>query len=275
MCAQYDPRVMERNDEDFENYVADTLAELPGVRAVALGGSRATNTHTSDSDWDFALYYRRDFDPEDLRAVGWPGEISAIGGWGGGVFNGGAWIEVDGRHIDVHYRDLDDVEHHLAEAREGRFHLERLAFHMAGIPSYLVVAELAINRTLRGELPKPEYPEALSKSASNVWWQVAQLTLGYVREAHAERGHVTETAGAIGQAACEAGHALLAYRREWITNEKRLLERSGLREIDGILAGIGSGAESLTKAVDDALVLLNAKVAAETDESATLSLLGD
>ena len=266
---------MERDDEAFENYIADTLAGLPGVLAVALGGSRATGTHEPDSDWDFAIYYRGEFDPADLRAVGWPGEVSAIGGWGGGVFNGGAWIEVDGRHIDVHYRDLDDVEHHLAEAREGRFHLERLAFHLAGIPSYLVVAELAINRTLRGELPKPEFPEALRKTAPDVWWQVAQLTLGYVRETHAERGHITETAGAIGQAACEAAHALLAHRGEWVTNEKRLLERVGLREIDDVLAGISADPEVLTKAVDEALELLNSKVAVLTDESATPPFLAD
>ncbi|QUH01729.1 nucleotidyltransferase domain-containing protein [Saccharopolyspora erythraea] len=254
---------MDLGDDEFRDHIADTLAGLPGVEAVALGGSRASGTHRADSDWDFAIYYRGEFDPQDLRAVGWPGEISPIGGWGGGVFNGGAWLEVDCRQIDVHYRDLDDVEHQLAEARAGRFHVESLMFHLAGIPSYLVAAELAINRTLRGELEKPEYPDALRKAAAPRWWDSAQLTLGYARAAYAEHGHLAETVGAIGQAACQAAHAALADRGEWITNEKKLLERAGLREVDGLVAGVTTEPESLTKAVDDALELFNDVVAAD------------
>jgi predicted nucleotidyltransferase len=236
--------------DDFEDYIAGTLAGLPGVCAVALGGSRAAGTHRPDSDWDLAVYYRGAFDPEDLRAVGWPGEISAIGGWGGGVFNGGAWLEVRSRRVDVHYRDLDEVEHHLAEARGGRFHIERLLFHLAGIPSYVVVAELALHRTLRGSLPKPDYPAALRESAARTWRRTAELTIDYARSAYAEHGRLTETVGALGQAACEAAHAVLAARGEWITNEKRLLERAGLRGVDGVLAGLSADPESLTGAVD-------------------------
>src|ERR1700722_8688101 len=88
-------------------------------RADSLGGSRASGTSEPDSDWDFAVYYRGRFDPSDLGELGWPGEVSAIGGWGGGVFNGGAWLRGDNRQVDVHYRDLDDVEHRIAEARDG------------------------------------------------------------------------------------------------------------------------------------------------------------
>lgn len=150
-------------DADFLSATADRLAALPAVEAVALGGSRAQGTHTAGSDWDLAVYYRGAFDPADLRSVGWEGEVSEIGGWGGGVFNGGAWLTIDGRKVDVHYRDLDVVEHELAEAKAGRFRVEPLLFHLAGIPSYLVVAELAVNQVLRGELPRPEgYPAETS-----------------------------------------------------------------------------------------------------------------
>jgi hypothetical protein len=100
-----------RDDDAFCHYVVGRLAGLPGVQAVALGGSRASGTNRPDSDWDFAVYYRGAFSPDDLRAVGWPGMVFEIGGWGGGVFNGGAWLQVDGRKVDVHYRDLEDVEY--------------------------------------------------------------------------------------------------------------------------------------------------------------------
>ena len=230
-------RSMLSADDRFLSLITDQLAGLPTVEAVALGGSRATGTHRPDSDWDFAIYYRGPFAPDSLRALGWPGEVSEIGGWGGGVFNGGGWLEVDGRRVDVHYRDLDDVEHHLAEAQEGRFHIERLMFHLAGIPSYIVVAELAVNRVLHGTLPQPNYPEALKQAARGRWRSEAELTLGYARTAYAERGLLTETVGAVGTATCMAAHAVLAGRGEWVTNEKRLVDRAGLRAIDGILAG--------------------------------------
>lgn len=35
-----------------------------------------------------------------LARLGWPGEVSEIGGWGGGVFNGGAWLEIEGHGVD-------------------------------------------------------------------------------------------------------------------------------------------------------------------------------
>lgn len=104
------------SDNEFVAGVADRLAALPNVRAVTLGGSRAAGTHGPDSDWDFALYYRDRFDPADLRAVGWAGEVSELGAWGG-VFNGGAWLTIDGRPVDVHYRDLTVVEHEYAGGR--------------------------------------------------------------------------------------------------------------------------------------------------------------
>lgn len=188
------------DDDTFLEHVADQLSGLPAVQAVALGGSRASGTPGADSDWDFAVYYRGEFNPEDLRALGWPGEVSEIGAWGGGVFNGGAWLQVDSRPVDVHYRDLDVVTHQLAEARAGRFHREPLMFHLAGIPSYLVVAELALNRTLRGNLPRPDFPDALREAAPPVWRDDAALTLAYAEKAHAARGHVTEVIGAVATA---------------------------------------------------------------------------
>lgn len=258
------------NDDAFLDHVADRLAALPAVEAVALGGSRAQGpvcpgpdappgAPRPDSDWDFAVYYREVFDPDTLRALGWPGEVSDIGGWGGGVFNGGAWLTIDGRRVDVHYRDLAVVEHELAEARAGRFHIEPLMFHLAGIPSYLVVAELAINRVLRGQAPRPDgYPEALRRAAPDVWRGRADSTLHYAKHNHAPRGGHTEVAGAIATAAMQTAHAVLAARGAWVTNEKRLLERAGLRDVDAILARLDTDPDTLVKAVEDVTALFRA-----------------
>ncbi|WP_033287131.1 nucleotidyltransferase domain-containing protein [Streptomyces sp. NRRL F-525] len=247
------------DDADFLASTAERLATLPTVCAVALGGSRAQGTHHPDSDWDLAVYYRGPFDPADLRAIGWPGEVSEVGGWGGGVFNGGVWLAIDGRRVDVHYRDLDVVERELGEAEEGRFTVEPLLFHLAGIPSYLVVAELAVNRVLRGELPRPDgYPAKLRLAAAERWYGTVDATLAYARANHFPKGRLTEVAGAIAVAAAQAGHGVLAERGEWVTNEKRLLERAGLRAVDGIVAGLRPEPDVLDRAVSDAGALFSA-----------------
>ena len=68
--------------------------------------------------------------------------MSEIGGWGGGVMNGGAWLSIEGRRVDVHYRDLNDVEHWCNEAVAGRFRKELLLFYVAGIPTYVFIRGL-------------------------------------------------------------------------------------------------------------------------------------
>lgn len=245
------------DDAVFPAYVADRLGDLPGVAAVTLGGSRAEGTQRPDSDWDFSLYYRGRFDPGELGALGWPGEIFPVGGWGGGVFNGGAWLRVDGRAVDVHYRDLDDVEFHLAEAREGRYKVEHLLFHLAGVPTYIVVGELAVNVLLRGELPAPDgYPDKLRAAAHRAWLADAVRTLSYARAAYATRGNLAQTAGAIALAFTQGAHAALAARGEWVTNEKTLLDRAGLRAADDLLTGLSSAPDALVRAVDGSLDLI-------------------
>src|SRR5579859_2989659 len=147
-----------REEKDFAERAAGRMAGIPGVVAVTLGGSRADGTHRPDSDWDFGLYYRGDLNSDDIRALGWSGQVFAPGEWGGGVMNGGAWLTVDAQRVDIIYRDLDAVEHWMAEAQEGRFKVERLPFYLAGIPTYVVVGELASCRVLIGDLPRPAFP---------------------------------------------------------------------------------------------------------------------
>jgi len=238
------------DDDAFLRNVNDHLGELPGVKAIALGGSRAEGTHRPDSDWDFSIYYRGTFDPQALRDIGWPGEVSEIGGWSPGVFNGGAWLEVDGRQTDVHYRDLDIIDREITASGEGRFRIEPLMFHLAGIPSYLVLAELAGNRVLRGELPRPDYPAALRERAPQVWWGRAERTFDYARLNYAPYGRLAQCAGLVAQAASQAAHAVLAARGQWVTNEKTLLTRAGLRQVDDLIAAVQPDPGTMGDVVD-------------------------
>lgn len=157
----------------------------------------------------------------------------------------------------MHYRDLDVVEHETAEAEAGRFGVEPLMFHLAGIPTYLVVAELAINKVLRGDLPRPAaYPEALRSTAPDHWYGTATATLAYARAGHAPRGALTQVAGALALATAQTAHAVLAVRGEWVTNEKGLVERAGLDGTDVLLAGLTPEPRALDDAVTRAGTLL-------------------
>jgi hypothetical protein len=49
---------------------------------------------------------------------------------------------------------------------------------------------------------------------------------------------------------------VLAERGEWITNEKTLLDRAGLRGVDTILAGLTAEPAALRGAVEQAEALL-------------------
>jgi predicted nucleotidyltransferase len=244
--------MMPSSDEAFLAATADRLAALPRVRAVSLGGSRAQGSGRPDSDWDFAIYYKGEFDPERLRGIGWPGYVSRVGEWGD-LFNGGAWLTIDGRRTDIHYRDLNLVDRHLEEARAGRFRIEPLMFHLAGIPTYLVVAELALGRVLHGELPRPTYPEALQRAAPPKWWDRAARTFDYAIDAHAPQGRLTECVGLLGQAVAQSAHAVLAARSQWATNDKLLITRAGLRAVDAFLSDLGADPNTLINAGQAAL----------------------
>ena len=223
-------------DSSFADWLANRVGSLPGVQAVALGGSRALGTATQSSDWDFALYYRQQFDASEVRQLGFEGVVFDVGGWGGGVMNGGAWLTFEKRRVDLHYRDLNDVEHWWQEAEAGRYEKEVLPFYVAGIPTYTVVAELAINSVLVGELPRPTYPDALMASAAARWREDALLSVGYARAALADRGDATVAIANGGRALIELAHSRAAHERRWVLNEKGLVNGSGLSTLAEALA---------------------------------------
>jgi hypothetical protein len=110
-------------------------------------------------------------------------------------------------------------------------------FHLAGIPSYIVVAELALHQVLRGSLHRPAYPSALRARAPEVWWQRDERRFAYAGDCYGPRGRVAPCVGLVVQAASCAAHGVLARRAGWVTNEKTLLTRAGLDDLDRIAAG--------------------------------------
>jgi predicted nucleotidyltransferase len=231
--------------------LATALTDLPGVEAVVLGGSRATGTHRPDSDWDLGLYYRgsrRAFDPEQLRRLGCDGHVSELGEWGP-IVHGGAWLTIEGTPVDVLFRDLDTVERWLGDARDGRFDVLVQNGHIVGAPTYLPVGELAICQPITGDqLPRPAFPDALADSAARWWNGRAGVSLMFAG-GHAKAGDAVCCAGMLVDAALCTAHARLAQRREWVLNEKRLLRRAGLADLQPLLSPAAAAGPDLTAVV--------------------------
>jgi hypothetical protein len=217
-----------------------------------LGGSRADGTHRPDSDWDLGLFYRASeqrFEPAAVEALGHPGYASRLGEWGP-IVHGGAWLTVDETAIDVLFRDLDQVEAWIADAQEGRFAVLTQHGYVVGAPTYLPVGELATCVPIAGgELPRPDFPDALAAAAPARWDGRAAVSLMFAG-AHARGRDAACCAGMLVDAALCAAHARLCARREWARNEKRLVQRAGLDAVQPLLAHVGATAGDLTATVD-------------------------
>lgn len=211
---------------------------MPGVIGVVLGGSRATGEARPDSDWDIGLLYRSSVEPIEpagIRALGYGGEVVERGAWGP-IVDGGAWLEVDGLRVDLGYRDLDRIDHWIAEARAGRFTVHLQNGYVVGAPSYIPMGELAVGKALWGDVPEVEaYPEPLRESARH-WWRATARTALLFADVHGAAGDPVALVGMLAHAALAAGHAVLAGRGEWVLNEKRLLARAGLTGLAPLIA---------------------------------------
>jgi predicted nucleotidyltransferase len=213
-------------------HLAPLLAAIPGVTAVTLGGSRARGEAGPESDWDFGLYYRGAIDTDAIRALGFAGEVFEPWQWGK-IPNGGAWLEVEGQKVDLLYRDLDYVEHWAREAEAGRFEIYREVGHVAGVPTYTLAGELALNQVLVGALPRPTFPDALRAEAPPKWRHLARGALKFAE--HHRRNHdpVPELAN-LAVAVLQLAHAHCAEQGVWALNEKRLVARANLTHLSSL-----------------------------------------
>ena len=243
------PRI---GDVSVINILVPKLADLPGVVAVALGGSRARGTHRPDSDWDIGVYYRGSFDAQVLADLGFDGHVVQPGGWGR-IINGGAWISVDGQPVDLLLRDLDVIDGWHDEAEHGRFEIDNVEGHLAGLPTYTPLGEISVNRVLAGQLPTVDYPAALRTAAEARWRWNAAFSLLFA-EQYAEHGDRVLALGMMARATVQAAHAIEAGRGEWVLNEKRLVDGAGLGAAHELL---GAGKRDLPAALKDLRTLLD------------------
>ncbi|MFE7126228.1 nucleotidyltransferase domain-containing protein [Streptomyces sp. NPDC057617] len=210
--------------------MAARLTEVRGVRAVALGGSRARGTHRPDSDWDLGVYYRGEIDVPALTALASevadsPVEVAGPGQWGPWV-DGGAWLRVDGAAVDWILRDLDRVERVWGECCEGRFEIGVQPGHPLGFWSPAYAGEVALCRVLAdpsGELTAlrsatRHYPDRLRTALAAAAWE-ADFSVAAARKS-AGAGDALHVSLCLSRAFGVLVQALLAHHRVWCLNEK-------------------------------------------------------
>jgi hypothetical protein len=244
----------------FLRALVDRLAGLAGVTGVALGGSRASGRAGPDSDWDLGVYVGEGFTAAAVRTAvadaGWTGHVAERGEWGP-VMDGGAWLDVGGQSVDLLWRDTVALGRLAAEAAEGHFRVVRIPFHLAGIPSYTPLGELAGNIPLRGSVPPGgPMPAALRTAAAGWWTENARFDRDYAVRLRGRDDPAVATALLV-RAVVELGHARQCARGVWVLNEKGLLRAAGL---DGLgravtLAGTGNdeGFAAVAEQVADAI----------------------
>jgi len=145
----------EPNDDVLLGRLVRALGGVPGIRAIVLGGSRARGEATAQSDYDIGLYYEAD-NPIDTgrlakAAMLLPGaassSVTAIGDWGPWI-NGGAWLTVDGRRVDLLYRELGKLRGVIEACRAGRIERVYQPGHPHAFVSAIYMGEVALARVL-------------------------------------------------------------------------------------------------------------------------------
>jgi predicted nucleotidyltransferase len=217
--------------------LAEQLAQVGGIGAVALGGSRARGEHTAGSDVDLGLYYRPPLDVRALEALAKQvaaadARVAAPGDWGPWV-DGGAWLRIDGVAVDWLYRDLDRVQRSIIDAREGRFAWHFQVGHPLGVPDFLYAGEVALAKVLvdpSGDLRALEeaartYPPKLRDAVVSGLWEAGfSLQNGQKAVSRSDSAYVC---GCLFRAILLCAHALHANAGRWLINEKGAVSAAG------------------------------------------------
>ena len=214
------------------------LTPIAGVQAVVLGGSHARGAARPDSDLDIGIYYSESapFAIPDIQqaAAALSGrvdqEVTDFYGWGAWV-NGGGWIHTPASKVDFLYRNLDQVERAISDARQGLTHHDFDQQPAFGFYSIIYLAETRICRPLydpHGQIARLKaqiaaYPPLLKeKTVSGALW-MAEFSLLHA-DGYAATGNVYTTVGTLARAASFMTQALFALNETYFMNDKSAVQ---------------------------------------------------
>ena len=217
--------------------VSAVLAAVPGVVAVALGGSRATGAAHAASDYDIGLYFsqragldaKRVLLPTVLAYDPSAAKVTEVGGWGPWIVGGG-WLTVAGKKVDLLYRPIESVETVIRDCREGRVSMDYQPGHPHGFCSAIWMGEVALCQPLRDsqnaiaalKAMTVPYPEKLREAlVRRFQWE----TLFSIENAQTAipRSDETYIAGCAFRSLACVAQVLFALNRRYLINEKGAL----------------------------------------------------
>ena len=219
--------------------LTERLAAVRGVVAVVLGGSRAEGSAGATSDTDIGLYYREDnsIRIDHLKEIA--GELSLdtacvvteLYEWGPWV-NGGAWIRTAAGKVDLLYRNLDQVQRTIDDARSGVSSHDYRQQPAYGFYSVTYLAETSICRALydpegvvsRLKRAVRDYPLRLKKRiVQNSLWS-AEFSLAFA-DGVARAGDVYSCMGSLARIAADLTQALYVLNEVYYLGDKRAMDR--------------------------------------------------
>jgi len=252
--------------------IVTTLAEVPGMAAIVLGGSYARGTYHSDSDLDLGLYYSEasPFLIEEIQrmarqyADGTPPIVTDFYEWGPWV-NGGAWIQTPVGKVDFLYRSIEHVERTIQEAMQGAYQRHYDQQPTFGFYNIIYLAETSICVPLfdpQGVLARLKqavavYPSTLQQTIVGATLWGAEFAFFFAHK-FAAVADVYNTVGCLSRIADHLTQALFALNKTYFLSDKRVLEEIARFEhcpfaygerISGVLACPGDTTEQLSTAV--------------------------
>ncbi len=225
--------------------LAGRFHTVPGIRAVALGGSRSRDEVCAGSDYDIGLYY--DADKLDTVALAAcltelddghrTGLLQPPGAWGPWI-NGGAWLAVGGEPVDFLLRDLARVEAVVSDCIGGRISIDFQSGHPFGFVNAIYAAETHSCRPLWQDpstpldrlksllLSRGPYPSPLRDAMVAKFLWEAEFSLACGRKS-ALRGDVNYAAGSVFRTVGSWAQVLYASNGCYLMNEKGSLKGAG------------------------------------------------
>ncbi len=224
------------------SHIVENLAQVSGVKAIALGGSQSRGEADAHSDFDFGVYYAGTLDAaalqECLKSLD-DGHrdnlLNPPGEWGPWI-NGGGWLTVEGVPVDVLLRDIERVEEVVADCIAGRVTIDYQSGHPFGFTNTIYAAEthycqplwqddsLPLERLKSLLYSRGKYSPAMREVMVRKFLWEAWFSLACGRKA-ALKGDINYAMGSAFRSVCAWVEVIYALNDSYLMNEKGSLSR--------------------------------------------------
>ncbi len=220
------------------------LSKVPGVSAIALGGSQSRKEADANSDYDIGIYYNN----KDLNRIALGDSLKNLddqhrenllnppGEWGPWI-NGGSWLTVDGIPVDILLREINHVKVVLKDCLSGKVTIDYQCGHPFGFVNTIYAAEthyckplwqdehMALDKLKALLHSNGEYSLQMREAVIRKFLWEAWFSLECGRKA-AFKGDINYAMGSVFRTVCSWIEVLYALNNIYLMNEKGALSRA-------------------------------------------------